>query len=220
MDIICVSKHNIGKLGNRITPDILLKAIFQKHISLMGRDIPYYYSLISANLLLNRIKSQGNGNHFLNCIFVLSGFQFASQVTWIMLAVNHQHLSGRIQPGVHKPHANDPDHHDYKINPRHSQHWSEMLPQSPASDQAQLQIRNKIHAYYRQDLGINHLKYSQISNLKAAIDFIEEIQHQHIQTDHHLISSDKKPADHLFGQIKIIPNISKQRCLDSNNHYR
>ena len=45
-------------------------------------------------------------------------------------------------------------------------------------DQAQLQIRNKIHAYYRQDLGINHLKYSQISNLKAAIDFIEEIQHQ------------------------------------------
>ena len=75
MNIVCIPEHNIRKLRNRITADILLKAVFQEKISFVGRDIPDHNCFISVDLLLDHVKAKGKGCHLFNGIFILSGLK-------------------------------------------------------------------------------------------------------------------------------------------------
>ena len=95
-----------------------------------------------------------------------------------------------------------------------------MFPEAPPSDQAQLQIGDKIHADHGKHLGIKHLKYPKVSYLEASVDLIKEIEHQHVQTDHDLISTVKPPADHIFMGIKFIPDVSKKQSLNGYDQCR
>ena len=221
VNIFRTHDHNIRYLRNAVAADIFFKAIFEQDISLGCRNISKYHCMILIDPPFDRIHPFADMDLLADVVFILTAGNLLDQILRAVISIYQQHLSRRIDFCIDPPHKYDPGYDDHQIDSCHFQNRLYEFRKLPASDQCQLQIRDRIYTEHGKNLGIQYFKNPQISYFEATVNTVEEVQHQSILCNDYIVSAFPESFSDCSGKCIILkPYISEHACLECQNKCR
>ena len=89
-----------------------------------------------------------------------------------------------------------------------------------SADEGNQQIRNRVDAYHRKRLGIQHIGLFQITDLESAVCFEKECRKQSVDADKHPVSSSVVGQNNCFAVVSVPEKCENSRDDSQKNYCR
>ena len=203
VNIIRAPQNNIRYLGQHVSANRFLKAVFHNLISLLGRNIPDNHAFILLDTLIYMLHSLIYIYHLADIIFIIPRINLLFQPKSRPLPAYQDHFPRRKYLSVYLLEYIRPYGDHNKLEHGHPNQRPRIY-KMPVQE-ADLYICNCIYTDHRQHMGVDRIPFSQEAYLQPSVGMGKKKQKNSIQSSHQPVSLAEKGKLDIAG-IEIHPH--------------